>query len=316
MSEHVLRPRASRRARGCDRVLDLLQRIGVEPVEIGLVQQRRTADLGAENLDAVPLGTQAIKLALAAIALRITFEVAEEALRIELDRRRAVAGYAHVFEHFAKRIVHREEVGAVTAPDLHAERLGAAGDVASGAHRIVDAGVLGIVVVLEHEDRRRLGDDGQVHRLEGGTLIAGAVPRKRDGDRQLAFRIWPVDLVGDRRTHRDRRARADNAVGAQHALVDVGDVHGAALAVAQAFLASPDLLHHPFDIAALGEAMAVAAMGRDDLVSVGQMLANAHRDGFLPAIKVGETGDLAALDLFMKTFLEFADQLHLPVGAG
>ena len=124
-----------------------------------------------------------------------------------------------------------------------------------------------------------------------------------------------VDLGGQRRAHRDRRAGADDAVGAEHALVDIGDVHRAALALAQAVLAAPDLLHHPVHVAALGEAMAVAAMGGDDLVALGQMLAHADGDGFLTAIEVREAGDLAGLDLVVETFLEFADHLHLPIGA-
>jgi len=56
-------------------------------------------------------------------------------------------------------------------------------------------------------------------------------------------------------------------------------------------------------------------MGADDLVVDAQMLAHPDRDGFLPAIKVREARNLAGLDLDVEPFLEFADDLHLAIGA-
>ena len=69
-------------------------------------------------------------------------------------------------------------------------------------------------------------------------------------------------------------------------LVEVGDVHRAALALAQAIRAAVDLLHHAAHVAALGDAVPVAAMGADDVVRIGQLLAHPDRDGLL----AGSTG--------------------------
>ena len=169
--------------------------------------------------------------------------------------------------------------------------------------------MFGIVVVLEHEDARRVGDDRHVHRFEGRALVAR--PVAREGDRDAPF---PVELVGQRRANRDRRACADDAVGTQHALVDIGDMHGAALALAQAFGAAPDFLHHPLHIAALGKAVPVAAVGGDDLVFGIEMFAHAHGHRFLAAIEVGEPGDLAGGDHIVQAFLERPDRGHPSIG--
>ena len=110
-------------------------------------------------------------------------------------------------------------------------------------------------------------------------------------------------------------AGADDAVGAQHALVEIGDVHGAALALAQAVAAAVDLLHHADDVAALGDAMTVAAMRGDDVVVVGELLAHADGDRFLAGVEVREAGDIAGRDLHVQALLELANRLHLAIGA-
>ena len=71
----------------------------------------------------------------------------------------------------------------------------------------------------------------------------------------------------------------------------------------------------PVHVAALGDAVAVAAMRADDVVGVVEVLADADRDRFLARVEVREAGDLARRDLDVQAFLEFADRLHLAVGA-
>jgi hypothetical protein len=61
--------------------------------------------------------------------------------------------------------------------------------------------------------------------------------------------------------------------------------------------------------------VAVAAVGRDDLVIGREMLAHADRDGFLAAVEVGEAGDFAGLDVNVETFFELADDFHLAIGS-
>ena len=119
----------------------------------------------------------------------------------------------------------------------------------------------------------------------------------------------------DRGTDRERRAAADDRIGAEHAARDVGDVHRAALAVAQSVLAAVDLLHHAGHVATLGDAVTVAAVRADDVVGIAERFADADRNGLLPGVQVSEARDLAGLDFDVQAFLEFADRLHLPVRA-
>ena len=80
---------------------------------------------------------------------------------------------------------------------------------------------------------------------------------------------------------RDRDAAGDDAVGAEHADREVGDVHRAALALAVAVDPSEQLGHHAADVAAFRDAMAVAAMGAGDPVCTRQRLADADGDRLL-----------------------------------
>src|SRR4029077_5027916 len=93
------------------------------------------------------------------------------------------------------------------------------------------------------------------------SLAASAVPQSRGGARARGSSVAAHGPAGE------GRPAADDAVGAEHALGQVGDVHRAALAVAAAGLAAVDLGHHLADVHALGDAVAVAAMGAGDGVT-------------------------------------------------
>ena len=80
--------------------------------------------------------------------------------------------------------------------------------------------MFGIMVILEHEYARGVGDDSKVHCFECRALVAGTVARKGDRDLSLA-----VDLGRQRGADRDRCAGTDDAIGTEHAFIDVGDVH-------------------------------------------------------------------------------------------
>jgi hypothetical protein len=113
---------------------------------------------------------------------------------------------------------------------------------------------------------------GQVQRLQRGALVAAAVAEERDADAAVA-----LELGGQRRPADQRRPAADDPVGAEHALGQVRDVHGAALAVAAAGLAAVDLGHHLADVHAPGDAVAVPAVGAGDGVPVVEVAADADR---------------------------------------
>ena len=87
----------------------------------------------------------------------------------------------------------------------------------------------------------------------------------------------PQCLGGQCRADDERRPAADDAVGAEHAAVEIGDVHRSALAAAQPALFGEQLLHHQDRVAALGDAVAVAAMGARDVVPRPEMRGRRRR---------------------------------------
>src|SRR6185312_7894631 len=194
--------------------------------------RQRAVRLGAraKPLQAIHGLAQPRDLVLGAVVLRIAFEMAVVARDLRLDGAGALAvlGARHRAAH---GIVHGVKVGAVDAFRGHAEAAGAPGQVA-GPHRIGGPGMLAVAVVLENEYGGNPQHHGHVHRLEHRALIGAAVAAEGDADIAVA-----AQLAGDGRAHRDGRPAADDGIRAQHALGHVGDVHGAALAVAQAVLA-------------------------------------------------------------------------------
>src|SRR5262249_19947998 len=144
-----------------------------------------------------------------------------------LDEGRALAA-ARAADRLAGGLVDREQILTVHRDAGHAEAAGARGDVAA-RDRVLRRSRLGVAVVLADEDHRQLPDAGQVHAFERRTLVRGAVAE--EADRHL---VGALALRRQARAAGQRRPAADDAVGAQHALADVGDMHRAALALAGA----------------------------------------------------------------------------------
>ena len=127
-------------------------------------------------------------------------------------------------------------------------------------------------------------------------------------------------LVGESGADGDRCAGADDAVRAEHADVEVRDVHRAAAALAVAGRLAHQLGHHLVELAALGDEVAVAAVGRGDLVVIAQRGAHTGRDRLLADVEVEEAGKLGGLGEPARRFFEESDphhaavQVHLHVG--
>src|SRR5260370_39713463 len=115
-------------------------------------------------------------------------------------------------------------------------------------------------------------------------------------------------LGGERGTHHQRRTAADDTVGAEHPLVEIGDVYRAALAATEAALLAEQLLHHAADVAALGDRMAVPAMRAGDVVLGSKVLADADRRGFLAGVEMDKAGDAALGEFLLKPRLEPRDR--------
>src|SRR5690554_8796 len=307
VGEEVFRPRTGRLTGSGNGGLDQLQHLCIDLIEHVQLQLAGLFHALAELEQAVFVLAVAAHLILVAVVLRVTLEVAEVADGFAVDGRRT-ATVARQLQRLGHGLVDREEVEAVGQEYRNAEALDALDDVVT-TDAVGRAGVFAVAVVLEHEHLGHLQHHGHVHRLEHGALVGGAVTGK--GQRHIAL---AVQLAGDGRTDRDRLTGTDDAVGTEHALGNVGNVHGAALAAIESFTAAEDLLHHRRHVAALGDAVAVTTVGTDDVVALGQVLAGTDGDRFLTAVQVSESGNGAGRILDMQAFLEFTDGFHLAVG--
>ena len=74
------------------------------------------------------------------------------------------------------------------------------------------------------------------------------------------------------------------------------------------------LLHHHDEVAALGDAVAVPAMGAGDVILRAEMLAHADGGGLLAGIEMHKTGNAALRELVLHPFLELADRRHAAIG--
>ena len=160
------------------------------------------------------------------------------------------------------------------------------------------------------KDARQVPHRGQIEAFHGRALVGRAVAKKRHCDAAGA------ELLGrQRRAAHQRRSAADDAVGTHHALAQIGDMHGTALAAAKTRLLAINLGHHGIDVTALGDRVAMAAVIAGDLVALVEMHAEAGRAGFFPGIKMHEAGNIAGGEFHVQPLLEFADGFHHPVGS-
>src|SRR5690606_41438018 len=104
-------------------------------------------------------------------------------------------------------------------------------------------------------------------------------------------------LGGERAAADQRWSAADDAVRAEHALRQVGDVHRAALAATRTGGLAVDLGHHRGHVHALGDAVAVAAVGGGDGVALVEVRAHPGGGRLLARVQVDEPGDLPGGEL-------------------
>ena len=243
----------------------------------------------------------------AAIGLRVAFEVAVETAQLDLHQRRPLAA-ARTFHGHPKSRVYGEEVIAVDDHPRHAKTHGALGDVFA-CDRPARAGGFGVAVVFRDEQARQFHDRGQVHCLEHRALVGAAVAEKRHGHALAA-----LELGRQRRPGRQGRAGTDDTVGAEHAFLLVGNVHGAALTTAPPGFLAVDLGHHAEHVHALGDAVAVATVVGGDAIFIVEVGHDPGGAGFLAGIQVDETWDLAGGEFHVQALFEIANSAHHGVG--
>src|SRR6188474_2559098 len=293
--------------RSCDGCADRREHLGVDRIE----RRRRDAalrrDALAEFLQAVERLPLPFHFIFRAVELWVTLEMPVEARDGRLERGGALAA-PRPLDQLAGGLVYREEVRAIAFHGRHAEAAGTAGDVPR-PHGICGPRVLAVTVVLEDEDCGHLQDDGHIHGFEHRPLVRAAVAAKRHTDPPV-----PAIPAGDGCTHGNWRSAADDRVRAEHPTRRIGDVHRAALAVAEPVPAPVDLEHHAGHVAALGDAVTVSAMRAHHVVAIVEMCADADGNRLLPGIEVGKSGNLTRRDLDVQALLELTDGLHPPVG--
>ena len=167
-----------------------------------------------------------------------------------------------------------------------------------------------VVVVLADVDGGQFPDGGEVEGLVEGAPVGGAVAE--EGDRDL---LLPPVFDGERRAGADVDRRPHDPVGPQHPVGHVGDVHGAALAVAVAVDAPVELGEHALRVAAPGQQVAVAAVAGDDVVVVVRTAMTPAAMASSPLYRCRKPGHPSLEERLVGVLLERPDADHAAVEA-
>src|SRR5437660_975693 len=104
-----------------------------------------------------------------------------------------------------------------------------------------------------------------------------------------------------------------DGVAAHESALRIHEMHGAALPLAQPGGSSEELGHDTLRVRAPSKAVAVIAVGREDVIVGPQRVYGAHGHGLFPDVEVAEPADLAERVHLRGPFLEAPDQEHLRV---
>ena len=157
----------------------------------------------------------------------------------------------------------------------------ALGTLVSSNRRMAGAAAGAPIIIFHPENHRQLPELGDVQRFVKHAFFHGAVAEEDHGDSLFTF-----DLSGVSGAAGEREAAADDGGGMNDADFGRGDVKrpGAALAVAGG--AADDLGQDFLGVAALGDDMAVVAMGGEDIIVFIEPVANRNAGGFLADVNM------------------------------
>ena len=124
-------------------------------------------------------------------------------------------------------------------------------------------------------------------------LVEGAVVDRAVAEVELDDAVGPLVAQGVGHADAERDVPADDAVAAHQPVLDIEQVHRAALALDQAGALAIELGHHLVGVAAEQEGVGVVAVGGDDLVAFLEGVEKAGGDRFLPDVEVEVAADLA-----------------------
>ncbi len=285
--------------RGLDLALDvLLDR--PEPLVVQLAELPQEAFEARERILRLPLGDEC---GVAGVGQVRPHRVLHAPEGLQLDERRAVA-VARPRQRASDRVLDREQVVPVHDLAGHPVAGSALGEILDGPLRPPVGGERELVVLADEDDRQRPGRR-EVHRLVRRALAGGAVAEERDHG--LA---GVAQLGGERGARRVRQARADDPVAAENLQLQGGDVHRAAEPPAVARLLAEHLGHHPAQVGAGRDQVAVRAVMPDEVVGLAHDPGGADGDRLLPDAAVRGAEDDAFLEELRGAILEAADQRH------
>ena len=162
-----------------------------------------------------------------------------------------------------------------------------------------------VSIVLANEDHRQGHHRGQVEGFQQHPLVNRPIAEKRHRNSRLAAHL---EHIGRPAGH--RRPGPDNAIGAKNPEVKVGDMHRAAASLVITALLAEQFRQHARRITALGQDMAMAAMGAGDHVVRPERRTNPDGHRLLAGIFVHGADDLARPRQIGRGLLEPAQQPH------
>ena len=207
---------------------------------------------------------------------------------------------------FAKRGLRRakHDVGVVAVDDdaLEAVARRAVGGGMLDRRHLADRRVFHVEVVLADEDDGQLPDGGEIERLVECADVGGAVAEEADRDI-----LFAEILRAPGRAAGDRQMRADDGVGAEHVVLDRGQMHRAALAAHEPDVAQHQLAEHAFHRGAARQGVSVSAIGAEGFVALAHGDAKSRRDGLLPERKMARALDQVLQEEIVGALLAIAN---------
>ncbi len=223
--------------------------------------------------------------------------------RLHLEERRAAAAAGEI-ERPADGVLDGEHVVAVDDLARHAVAGRAIGEILDRALG-APVGRERELVVLADEDDGQLPGRSQVHPLVRCALPGRAVAEERE--RRL---VGAAQRRGQRGAAGVGDPGADDAVAAEDVEREIGDVHRAAEPLAVARPLAEHLGHHPVQVGAGGDQVAVRAVVADEVVGLAHHAGRADGDRLLADAAVRRPEDHALLEQRRGALLEGANQQH------
>jgi hypothetical protein len=138
---------------------------------------------------------------------------------------------------------------------------------------------------LTPKQNRQIPQLRHIERLKNLSLIARPITIQRN--RRI---LIPIILMRKRQPGTNRDLRTHNPIPTIEALSK--HMHGASLSVGNALTTAKQLADDGFHRGAAHEREAVAAVGGDDVVFLGERVLDADGDGFLAGGEMAEAADL------------------------